>query len=130
MKIQSVTTDNIPPSPNPFSLGIKANGFLFVSGQIGKDPTGKIVEGFSAQAKQSLENLKTVIEAAGSSMEKVVKVNVYVTDISKIPVFNEIYRQYFTSTLPARAAMEVSRLGLQAEVEVDAIAIIDEQISP
>jgi 2-iminobutanoate/2-iminopropanoate deaminase len=98
---------------------------LFVSGQIGKDNAGKLVEGFSAQVVQAMENLKVVIEEAGSSMDKVVKVNVYVTDISKIPELNAIYRQYFPKTLPARAAMEVSRLGLKAEVEIDAIAVLD-----
>jgi 2-iminobutanoate/2-iminopropanoate deaminase len=125
MEIQPVITSKIPPSPNPFSLGIKANGFLFVSGQVGKDTSGKIVEGFPAQVKQAMENLKTIIEAAGTSMDKVVKVNVYVTDITKIPELNNIYRQYFPLILPARAAMEVSRLGLKAEVEIDAIALMD-----
>jgi 2-iminobutanoate/2-iminopropanoate deaminase len=125
MQIQPVTTNKIPPSPNPFSLGIKANGFLFISGQVGKDSTGKIVDGFAAQVKQAMENLKVIIEAAGCSMDKIVKVNVYVTDITKMPELNDIYRQYFPQTLPARAAMEVSRLGLKAEVEIDAIALVD-----
>ena len=125
MQIQPVTTNKIPPSPNPFSLGIKANGFLFISGQVGKDSTGKIVDGFAAQVKQAMENLKVIIEAAGCSMDKIVKVNVYVTDITKMPELNDIYRQYFLQTLPARAAMEVSRLGLKAEVEIDAIALAD-----
>lgn len=125
MSIQSVTTSKIPPSPNPFSLGIKANEFLFVSGQVGKDSTGVIVEGFSAQVVQAMENLKTIIEAAGSSMDQVVKVNIYVTDITRIAELNSIYRNYFSEILPARAAMEVSQLGLGAEVEIDAIAMVD-----
>ncbi len=125
MSIQPVTTSKIPPSPNPFSLGTKANGFLFVSGQVGKDSTGKIVGGFPAQVKQAMENLKVIIEAAGSSMDQVVKVNIYVTDITRIPELNSIYREYFPEIFPARAAMEVSQLGLGAEVEIDAIVLAD-----
>lgn len=125
MDIQPIITDKIPPSPNPFSLGIKANGFLYVSGQIGKDSTGKVVEGFGAQVKQAMENLKTIIEAAGSSMDKVIKINIMVTDISRMPELNEIYRSYFPGILPARAAAEVSRLGLKAEVEIEAIALCE-----
>lgn len=125
MTIQTVTTDKIPPSPNPFSLGVKANGFLFVSGQIGKEPTGKIAEGFSAQVRQAMENLKLIIEAAGASMNQVVKVTIYVTDITRMPELNSIYREYFPEALPARAAMEISKLGLGAEVEIDAIVQMD-----
>lgn len=125
MPIQPVTTNKVPPSPNPFSLGIKANGFLYVSGQIGKDSTGKVVEGFGAQVKQAMENIKAIVEAAGSSMEKVVKINIFVTDITRIPELNEIYRGFFPGVLPARAAAEVSRLGLKAEVEIEAIALCD-----
>jgi 2-iminobutanoate/2-iminopropanoate deaminase len=125
MPLQPVTTNKIPPSPNPFSLGIKAKGLLFVSGQVGKDSNGKVVEGFGAQVKQALENISTIVEAAGSSMDRVVKINIFVTDISRIPELNEIYRSFFPGVLPARAAVEVQRLGLRAEVEIEAIALCD-----
>jgi 2-iminobutanoate/2-iminopropanoate deaminase len=125
MPISSVASDKIPPSPNPFSLGIKANGFLFVSGQVGKDSSGKILEGFTNQVTQTMENLKTVIEAGGSGMDKVVKIVIYLTDISKLPQLNPIYKSYFSEILPARATVEVSRLGSTAEVEIDAIALIE-----
>lgn len=124
MTIQTITTDKISPSPNPFSLGVKANGFLFVSGQIGKEPTGKLAESFPAQVRQAMENLKVIVEAAGTSMDQIVKVTIYVTDITRMPELNDIYREYFPKALPARAAMEISKLGLGAEVEIDAIVQI------
>jgi 2-iminobutanoate/2-iminopropanoate deaminase len=125
MPIEAVTTDKVPPSPNPFSFGIKANGFLFVSGQVGKDGSGSVVNGFEAQVTQALENLKAIVEAGGTSLDKVVKVVIYVTDIKRVPDLNPIYRQYFTGTLPARAAVEVSGLGGKAEVEIEAVALLE-----
>lgn len=123
---ESVTTPLVPTPTNPFSLGIKAKGFLFVSGQVGKDATGKVVEGgFSAQVRQSMENLKAIVTAAGSTMDDIVKLTIYVTDISKIGELNTVYKEYFTDPLPARATVEVSGLGLTAEVEIDAIAMCD-----
>lgn len=122
---QAVTTQQVAKPTNPFSLAVKAKGFLFVSGQVGKDASGKIVEGFTPQVRQSMENLKAIIEAAGSTMDDIVKVTIYVTDISKIGELNTIYREYFAEPLPARATVEVSRLGLTAEVEIDAIAMCD-----
>jgi len=124
MPLEAVVTDKIPKSPNPFSLGIKANGFLFVSGQVGKDPSGKMLEGLPAQAQQTLENLRTVIEAGGGSLGQVVKVTIYMTDIARLPEVNEIYKRYFTGTLPARATVEVRKLGGTAEIEIDAIVAL------
>jgi 2-iminobutanoate/2-iminopropanoate deaminase len=125
MPLEAVVTDKIPKSPNPFSLGIKANGFLFVSGQIGKDANGKVLEGLPAQAQQTLENLRTVIEAGGGSLSQVVKVTIYMTDIARLPELNEVYRRYFTGTLPARATVEVRKLGGTAEIEIDAIVALE-----
>jgi 2-iminobutanoate/2-iminopropanoate deaminase len=120
-----INTNKVAVPTNPFSLGIKANGFLFVSGQVGKDLDGKIVEGFTAQVKQALENLKAIIEAAGASLDDVVKVNISLTDISKMGELNEVYRSYFPVDFPARAAVEVSGLGLKAEVEIEAVVLCD-----
>ena len=123
MSKKVITTDKVANPTNPFSLGINANGFLFVSGQVGKDREGSIVVGFKPQVTQALENLKAILEAAGCSLDDVVKVNISVTDITLMGEFNEIYRQYFKGDFPARAAVEVSGLGLNAEVEIEAVAV-------
>ena len=119
----AVASRNVAKPANPFSLGIKANGFLFVSGQVGKNKQGKIVEGFSAQVEQALENLRAILSEGGCSMEDVVKVTVYVTDIAQMKELNDVYRRYFSEPYPARATVEVSRLGLTAEVEIEAVAL-------
>lgn len=123
MPKSAIVSQNVAKPTNPFSLGIKANGFLFVSGQVGKDKQGKIVEGFSAQVEQALENLKAILSEGGCSMEDVVKVTVYVTDIARMKELNDVYRRYFPEPYPARATVEVSRLGLTAEVEIEAVAL-------
>ena len=122
---QVVRTEKVAAPTNPFSLGIKANGFLYVSGQVGKGSDGKLVGGFREQVKQAMENLKAIIEAGGATLEDVVKVNISVTDISKMGELNEIYRDYFKGDYPARAAVEVSGLGMNAEVEIEAIVLIN-----
>ncbi len=124
MSLEAVVTSKIPQSPNPFSLGIKANGFLFVSGQVGKDANGQYKEGLPAQTVQTLDNLQTVIEAGGARLDQVVKVTIYMTDIARLPEVNEVYRRYFTGTLPARATVEVRKLGGSAEIEIDAIVAL------
>ena len=123
MSKQSVRTDKIPKSANPFSLGIKANGFLFVSGQVGKDGEGKIVEGFIEQVHQTMENIKIIVETAGSSMNDVVMATIYLTDIALMSELNGIYRQYFDGDFPARATVEVSRLGQSIDVEIVVVAL-------
>lgn len=125
MSKQSVWSDKIPASVNPFSLGIKANGFLYVSGQVGKDGTGNIVEGFTEQVRQTMENIKVIVETAGSSMNDVVMATIYLTDISRMPELNEIYRQYFDGDFPARATVEVSRLGQSVDVEIAVVALCE-----
>ena len=114
------------PTTTPLSPGIRANGFIFVSGQTGRSPqTGAIPEGMAAQAKQGLENMKAVLEAGGSSMDKVVKCLVFVTDISRFGEMNEVYRTYFPNDrFPARSTVEVSSLANKDMLfEVEAIAL-------
>jgi 2-iminobutanoate/2-iminopropanoate deaminase len=125
VKKKAVETNLVATPTNPFSLGIKANGFLFVSGQVGKDSSGKMVEGFEPQVRQTMENLKAIITAAGAEMDDAVKLTIYVTDISRIGQMNAIYREYFSEPLPARATVEVSKLGLTAEIEIDAIVLVE-----
>ena len=117
-----------PPPVGPYSPAVAANGFLFVSGQIPLDPsTGSLVTGsFEQQARQTLENLKSVIEAGGSSLEETVKVTVYLSDITKFDELNAIYSEYFSTSKPARAAVEVARLPKDVPVEIDAIALVNE----
>ncbi len=118
-----VYAEKAPKPIGPYSQARKVGNLLFVSGQIGIDPTtGKLVEGGAReQARQALENLKAVVEAAGFSMEDVVFVVVFLRDISFYSDFNEVYAQYF-KTYPARAVVEVNGLPAGALVEIAAIA--------
>lgn len=114
------------PATVPLSPGIKANGFIFVSGQTGRSPeTGGVAEGMAAQTRQCLENVKAVLEAGGSSMDKVVKCLVFVTDISRFSEMNEVYRTYFPETsYPARSTVEVKSLARREMiVEIEAVAL-------
>ncbi len=126
MTREVIATDNAPKAIGPYSQGIKANGFVFCSGQIPFDPkSGEMVSGsITDQTKQSLTNVKGVIEAAGSSMDKVVKVTVFLKDMNDFAEMNEEYAKWFTGTPPARAAVEVARLPKDVGVEIEAIAIL------
>lgn len=120
-----VSTDNAPKSAGPVPQAIIANGFAFISGQLPIEPgTRTRREGFREQARQVLENVKAVVEAAGSSMNLVVRATVYLTDIKNKAAFNEIYAEYFPNTKPARALVEISAIDEGIEVEMDAIAVV------
>ncbi len=119
-----IHSDKAPKVVGPYSQAIEANGFIFCSGQIGIDPeAGALVEGIENQTKQVLNNLKQVLEEAGSGLEKVVKSTVYLSDINDYSKMNEIYGQYFTDHKPARAAFAVAGLPLGALVEIEVIAV-------
>ena len=126
MTIQTVKTDRAPAAIGPYSQAVVAGGVLYASGQIPLDPqTGETVDGgISAQTTQVLENLKAVVEAAGAHMSDVVKVTIYLVDMTQFSVVNEIYATYFSAPFPARACVEVSRLPRGVEIEMDAIARI------
>jgi 2-iminobutanoate/2-iminopropanoate deaminase len=111
----------------PYSPGIRAGQFVYTSGQIGLDPgTGKLAPGgVLAEAKQALENLKAVLEAAGASLESVVKTTVFMQDIGDYAAINEIYGSYFTADPPARSAVQVAALPAGALVEVEAVALVN-----
>jgi 2-iminobutanoate/2-iminopropanoate deaminase len=121
-----VRTDRAPDGIGPFSQAIRANGFLFVSGQIPMDPRtrelsrGDLVE----QAELVMRNLQAVLEAGGSSLERVVKVGVFLKDMSQFARFNEVYVRFFPSEAPARTTVEAARLPKEILVEVDAIALV------
>jgi 2-iminobutanoate/2-iminopropanoate deaminase len=125
MKI--IATPNAPAAIGPYSQGVASQGFVFLSGQIPLDPaTGKIVDGdITAQTERVLENLKAVLESSGSSLAKVVKTTVYLTDMREFAKMNEVYARYFPENPPARATVEVARLPRDVRVEIDCIASID-----
>lgn len=108
----------------PFSEAVRVGNMLYLSGQVGSRPgTLELVPvGIKKEAAQTLENIKTVLERNGSSMDQVVRCTVFLADIRDWPVFNDIYKQYFASPFPARTAVGVASLALEARVEIDCIA--------
>jgi 2-iminobutanoate/2-iminopropanoate deaminase len=122
----AVMTPHAPNPIGPYSQAVKANGFVFLSGQVGLDPqSGEIVGAdLRQQTERVLENLKAVLEAAGTSLHHVVKTTVFLKNMDDFPAMNEVYARYFTSAPPARSTVEVSRLPKNALVEIDAIAVL------
>ncbi|MCI0484708.1 MAG: RidA family protein [candidate division NC10 bacterium] len=127
MKRGVVKTEKAPKAVGPYVQGVKAHGFLFTAGQIGLDPaTGKLVEGgIEAQTRRVLENLKAVVEAAGTSFQQAVKATVYLTDLSHFQAMNQIYATYFESQSPARSTIGVAQLPLGALVEIELVALLE-----
>jgi 2-iminobutanoate/2-iminopropanoate deaminase len=121
-----VQTDNAPGAIGPYSQAIKANGFVFASGQVPLDPaTGKMVQGgIGEQTERALKNLKAVLEAAGCSLDRVVKTTVFLADLGDFVEMNEAYGKFFGEHPPARSTVEVSRLPRDARVEIDVIALL------
>ena len=120
-----ISTDRGPRAIGPYSQAIRANGFLFLSGQVSLDPaTQQLIQGdIAAQTTRVLENLKGILEAAGSSLDRVVKTTVYLKDMNDFSTMNEVYARYFPNNPPARATVEVARLPKDARVEIDLIAL-------
>lgn len=125
MSCEVIRTDKAPAAIGPYSQAVKVGSWLFVSGQIPLKPeTGELVgKDFSEQAKQALENLKNILEAAGCQLSDVTTVDVYLTDMSQFGLFNSIYEKYFSVHKPARAVVEVKGLPKGALVEVKCIAL-------
>lgn len=125
MRREVVHTDKVPPARVPLSQAIKAGGWVFASGQLGNDPaTRKLAEGgIGPETRQVCENLKAVLEAAGSSLAKVVKVTIYMVDLGELVQMNEVFSQYFPVDPPARTTFECTRLVANARVEIEAIAM-------
>jgi 2-iminobutanoate/2-iminopropanoate deaminase len=120
-----ISTDRGPKAIGPYSQAIRANGFVFVSGQTPLDPlTGQVIEGDTArQTARVLDNLKAIAEAAGSSLDRAVKVGVFLKDMNDFQAMNEIYGRYFGKNPPARTTVEVARLPRDVRVEIDLIAL-------
>ena len=125
MQKEIISTNNAPSAIGPYSQGIKIGDMIFTSGQIPVNPsTGEIVTEIKAATRQSLENVKAILEQAGSSLEKVVKVVVFIKDMNDFAEVNEVYGQYFTENPPARSCVEVARLPKDCVIEIEAIATI------
>ena len=121
-----VGTDQAPDDIGPFSQAIRAGGLLFVSGQIPMDPRTRELStgGLPEQAELVLRNLSAVLQAGGSSMGQVVKVGVFLKDMSQFAAFNEVYARFFPGAPPARTTVEAARLPKDILVEIDAIAVV------
>ena len=125
MNKEVIFTEKAPKAIGQYSQAQKVGDLLFTSGQIPLNPsTGELVTEIKAATKQSLENVKAILEAAGTSLENVVKTVVYIKDMNDFGEVNEVYGEYFKENAPARSCVEVARLPKDALVEIEAIAII------
>ena len=119
-----ISTTNAPAAIGPYSQAIEANGFVFASGQIPVNPeTGEIPEGIEAQAEQVMKNVKNLLEAAGTSVDQVVKTSVFIKNMDGFATINGIYAKYFAKDCPARSCVEVARLPKDVLLEMEAIAV-------
>ena len=125
MKREAVQTDEAPKAIGPYEQAIKVDGFVFTAGQIPLDPkSGNIVEGgIAAQTRQVLENLKGVLIASGSSLERVVKATVFLKNMADFAAMNEVYAEYLGSARPARSTVAVAELPRGALIEIDLVAL-------
>ena len=126
MPRETVKSDAAPQPIGPYSHAVKANGFVFVSGQTGLDPrTGQMVgQDIKTQTRRALGNVKAIVEAAGSSMDRVMKCTVFLKDMNDFGPMNEEYGSYFMELPPARSTVQVAKLPRDALVEIEAIAVI------
>ncbi|MCG2715387.1 MAG: RidA family protein [Candidatus Marinimicrobia bacterium] len=127
MSREVITTDKAPKAIGPYSQAIVSNGFVFTSGQIPINPeTGKIIAtDIKSQVRQDLLNLAAVLEAAGANLKKVIKLTVFMVDLSDFFKLNEVFMEFFSEKQPARSAVQVSRLPLDVLVEIEAVATLE-----
>ncbi|HEX2906712.1 MAG TPA: RidA family protein [Phototrophicaceae bacterium] len=126
MSKQPVSTERAPAAIGPYSQGIIANGFVYTSGQAALIPGTKTLAegGIKEQTRQTLENLKAILETAGSSLDKVVKSTVFLKDMNDFAAMNEVYASYFGTVPPARSTVQVARLPMDALVEIEMVALV------
>lgn len=125
MSRETITAAGAPEPAGPYSHAVVANGFVYVSGQGPVNPeTGSAPDGFEDQVRQTFENLRTILEAAGSGMEDVLKVNAYLTDLTRFAQFNDVYKGFFGDEPPARTTVGADLLGIL--VEIDCVAVLRE----
>lgn len=125
MSKRIIKTDAAPGAVGPYSQAVVANGFVYTAGQIALDPrTGQLVPGdIRIQTRRVMDNVKAVLEAAGSSLDKVVKTTVFLRDMNDFGIMNEIYGSYFREEPPARSAIQVAKLPRDAAVEIETVAL-------
>lgn len=124
--MEYVKTELAPQAIGPYSQAVKVNGVVYTSGQIPLTPAGEVVEGgIEEQANQVLENLRKVLEEAGSSLQKVIKTTVFIQDMNEFGALNAIYEKHFDAHKPARSTVEVARLPKDVRVEIEAIALCE-----
>ena len=124
--IDKIATERAPKAIGPYSQAVRANGFLFVSGQIALDPKTQQVVGTTAsvQTERVLENVKGILEAAGTALDRVVKATVFLADMNDFAAMNEVYGRYFEADPPARSTIEASKLPRNVRVEIEVIALL------
>ncbi len=121
---QVISTSNAPAAIGPYSQAIEVNGMVYTSGQIPVNPaTGEIADSIEGQARQVMENVKNLLEAAGTNMGNVVKTTVFIKDMNDFGKINEIYAEYFEGACPARSCVEVARLPKDVLMEMEAVAV-------
>jgi 2-iminobutanoate/2-iminopropanoate deaminase len=126
MNKQTISTQNSPAAIGPYSQGVKVGNLIFTSGQLPMNPqSGELVADIEGATKQSLDNVKAILESAGSSMDKIVKTVVFLRDMNDFVAMNAVYATYFPSNPPARSAVQVARLPKDAVVEIEAIALAE-----
>jgi 2-iminobutanoate/2-iminopropanoate deaminase len=126
MSKEIIATKEAPGAIGPYSQAVKVNGFVYTSGQIPLDPaTGELVTDIKLATKRSLDNLKAILEEAGTSLDKVIKTVVFLKNMDDFAAVNEVYATYFTSNPPARSCVAVAKLPKDAVVEIEAVAIIE-----
>ena len=126
MNREAIKTEAAPKAIGPYEQAIRIDGLVFTAGQIPIDPkTGNVVAGgIAEQTRQVLENLKAVLEAAGSSMDRVVKATVFLKNMADFPAMNEVYAEYFSGSNPARSTVAVAELPRGSLVEIDLVALV------
>jgi 2-iminobutanoate/2-iminopropanoate deaminase len=127
VKKQIITTDKAPKAIGPYSAAVRVGSFVYTAGQIGIDPaTGEVVPGgIEAETRQVLTNLKHILEAAGTSLEHVVKTTVFLRDINDFARMNAVYAEFFTANPPARSAVQAAALPKGVAVEIEAVAFVE-----
>lgn len=119
-----ISTDKAPAAIGPYSQAMEVNGMVYTSGVIPVNPaTGEIPEGSTAQAKQALENMSNLLQAAGTDMDHVIKTTVFIKEMNDFAAINEVYATYFTKDFPCRSCVEVARLPKDVMLEIEAIAL-------
>lgn len=125
MKKTVITSEKAPAAVGPYSQAIQVGEFIYTAGQVGLDPaTGELVEGTVAQARQAMHNIQAILEAAGSGLDHIVKTTIFLADLEDYGDVNEVYATFFEHEPPARSAVQVARLPLDARIEIEVVAVV------